>query len=197
MNPIEIYKIYCNDNNITDFYIGSSVSTYNRFLQHRKSYKNEKKSKLYDCIRENGGIDNWKYEILERDISKEFQRLKEQEYIDKLNPSLNERRAFITIEKAKEQRKIREELNKEVLAQKKKEYRQNPEVKAKEADQAKIWRENNKEYHKELRQEWYNNNKEHVAKYANEQYHKNKEVINARRRELYKLKKEQLLESNC
>jgi hypothetical protein len=193
MNTIEIYKICCLNDNITDFYVGSSFCSRARFYGHRNSFKNEKKSKLYDCIKANGGIDNWKYEILERDISKELQRIKEQEYIDKLNPTLNERRAYTTEEIKKEQIKKSREENKEVLAQKKKEYRQNPEVKAKEAEQAKIWRENNKEYHKELRQEWYKNNKEHVAKYANEQYHKNKEAINARRRELYRLKKEQQL----
>lgn len=194
MNTIEVYKLYCCDDNITDFYIGSSVCSRARFYGHTKSYNNNITNKLYDCIRANGGIDNWQYIVLERDINKELQRVKEQEYIDNLNPTLNERRAFTTDEMKKEQRKTKEATNKEIIAQKKKEYRQKPEVKAKEAEQAKVWRENNKERHKELTQEWREKNKEHIAEYANQQYHKNKETINARRRELYRLKKQQLLD---
>lgn len=189
MNTVEIYKIVCCDNMITDIYVGSSVSTYNRFLQHKKNYKKEVNNKIYNCIRNNGGFENWKYEIIERDIDKSQQRIREQYWIEQLNATLNERRAYTDEETAKEIRKKHEAPNKEELAKKKREYRQKPEVREKELKKMKEWRENNVELRQELIKEWREKNKEHIARYANEQYHKNKEKINARRRELRELKK--------
>jgi hypothetical protein len=193
MNYVDIYKICCKDANITDIYIGSSLDTRNRFYQHKNCCNNETRighnSKLYRFIRENGGIENWKYEILER-IEETQQRIREQYWIDILNPSLNERRSFTDKDTAKEIRKKSEETKKDEIAQKKREWRQNPEVKEREREQAKIWRENNREKHLELTKEWRENNKAHLAEYAKQKYEENREKINARRRELYAEKKQ-------
>ena len=119
MNQAEIYKIYCCDENITDIYIGSSVSTYTRFQGHKKNYNRGIINLLYTKIEQTGGFNNWKYEILEY-VEKNMQRIKEQEWIDKLNPTLNERRAYTDEETAKEMRKEHEAPLKEEIAQKKK-----------------------------------------------------------------------------
>lgn len=190
MNTIDIYKLRANNPEITDFYIGSSVSARDRFYQHKTNCnKIEYKSYLYTFIRENGGIENWTCELLTQ-CERHLQRQTEQEWIDKLKPTLNKRRAHTDKEQAKEVRKKYEAENAEIIAQKKKEWRQNEEVKEREKEQMKQWRENNPEKRLELQREWAEKNREHVNAYANAQYHKNKDAINARRRELTKLKKD-------
>ena len=64
------YKISCKDKNIKDCYIGQTTNFNVRKSQH-KSYTNNQKAHqytypLYTFIRENGGWNNFKMEILER-----------------------------------------------------------------------------------------------------------------------------------
>lgn len=193
MNTSDIYKLRANNSEITDFYVGSSVSLWSRYLLHRKSCNDSKNrhytNSLYVFIRENGGIENWTCELLAR-CERHLQRQTEQEWIDKLNPSLNIRRAYTDKEQAKEFRKKYEAENAEIIAQKKKEWRQNEEVKEREKEQAKQWRENNPDKRLELQREWTEKNREHVNAYANARYQANKDAINAKRRQLHKFKKE-------
>ena len=91
-----IYRIYCKNPDIKDCYIGSSKSIYFRMASHKSICYNKTISKnynlcLYQFIRNNGGWDNFDYEILEYYPCNNFEELrqKEQEYIEKLNPSLN------------------------------------------------------------------------------------------------------------
>lgn len=193
MNISDIYKLCCKTPEITEFYVGSAVSAQARFYSHKKDCKNSNRQNhnnpLYIFIRENGGIENWTCELLAR-CERHLQRQVEQEWIDKLKPTLNTRRAYTDKEQAKEVRKKYDLENAEMIAQKKKEWRENPDVKEREKQQAKEWRENNPEKRLELQREWAEKNREHVNAYSLEQYHKNKDAINARRRELRKLKKE-------
>lgn len=195
MNTSDIYKLYCKNPEITDFYIGSSVSINSRFYQHKSDCNNANRQNhnksLYVFIRENGGIENWTCELLAQ-CERHLQRQTEQEWIDKLCPTLNTRRASTNKEQAKKVRKNYEAENAEIIAQKKKEWRNNEEVKEREKQQAKEWRENNPEKRLELQREWTEKNREHVNAYHLEKYHKNKEAINARRRELRKQKKESI-----
>jgi hypothetical protein len=90
-----IYKITCNDSNITDKYVGHTTDLVRRRKEHKTNTFNEKSPqyniKLYKFIRENGGWDNWKMEVINfyncRDLSEA--RQKEQEHYDELNASLN------------------------------------------------------------------------------------------------------------
>lgn len=193
MNISDIYKLCCKTPEITQFYIGSAISAQARFYQHTHDCNNSNRQNytksLYVFIRENGGIENWNCELLAR-CERHLQRQTEQEWIDKLKPTLNTRRAYTDKEQVKEVRKKYEAENAEIIAQKKKEWRQNEEVKEREKEQMKKWRENNPEKRLELQREWAEKNREHVNAYSLEQYHKNKDVINAKRRELRKLKKE-------
>ena len=86
-------------------YIGSTANLNNRIIRHKANCKSKYKNhfKLYQFINNNGGIEEFDITILSHidfDICKK--ELLEQKYIDRLNPSLNERRAYQTIEQRKE-----------------------------------------------------------------------------------------------
>jgi len=83
-----IYKIYCKDSTITDYYIGSTKNLYNRKRCHKCRYNKQSKYKLYNFIRNNGGYNNFDYEILEEIFIGNLKQY-EREYIEKLKPTLN------------------------------------------------------------------------------------------------------------
>jgi hypothetical protein len=58
-----IYKIYCLDETIKDCYIGLTTDFIRRKYNH-KHCSQLKNLKLYNVIREYGGWDNWKIEII-------------------------------------------------------------------------------------------------------------------------------------
>ena len=87
-----IYKIYCKDTDISDCYIGSTKNLINRKTQH-KCYCNNSNCrkynyKVYKFIRENGGYNNFDYQILEEIYLGDLKQY-EREYIENLKPSLN------------------------------------------------------------------------------------------------------------
>ena len=84
-----IYKIY--SENVSDFYIGHTTLKLSRRYSVHKYYANKKKSKLYTFIKNNGGFENFKIEILETfscDNVREA-RQKERDYILLYKPTLN------------------------------------------------------------------------------------------------------------
>ena len=87
-----IYKIYCKDDTIKDIYIGHTTNFIQRKYQHKMSCNNLNNNlKIYDIIRSNGGWDNWDIVEISKYNCKDATeaRIKEQEYYDKLNASLN------------------------------------------------------------------------------------------------------------
>jgi hypothetical protein len=116
------YRIFCKNAEITDSYIGHATDIRVRMTLHKYSSNKPDfgKTKLCKIIRENGGWENWDYEILcEYDYPSEREALvKEQELFDEYKPSLNTTRAIrlpkdhpITIAKAREGvRKHREKV---------------------------------------------------------------------------------------
>jgi hypothetical protein len=97
-----IYKITCNDTNITDKYVGHTTNFVQRKHAHKNTCVNEKsasyKCKLYEVIRNNGGWNNWKMEIVDFFNCKDLceARQKEQEYFVSLNATLNSIEPFPT-----------------------------------------------------------------------------------------------------
>ena len=87
-----IYKIYCNDDTITDIYVGHTTHFIQRKYQH-KLLCNESKNvlKIYKTIRENGGWDNWSMvEIAIYNCKNSTEaRIKEQIHYEELHASLN------------------------------------------------------------------------------------------------------------
>jgi len=93
-----IYKCFSPDTN--DIYIGSTTDLKMRIRTHNQAYNENKSLKLYDTIRINGGFSNWRFESLEESEAedKTFVRQREQHFINELQPSLNQVRAYRTQE---------------------------------------------------------------------------------------------------
>jgi hypothetical protein len=92
-----IYKIVCNDLNITEVYVGSTTDFTRRKREHKSNCINEKSKKyhytVYQMMRQNGGFDNWDMIELEKypcNDSNEA-RAKERYYYELLNTKLNMR----------------------------------------------------------------------------------------------------------
>jgi len=136
-----IYIIKSIEPSLHDIYVGSCKDMRTRMYIHKSDCYNKNESNynynLYKFIRANGGWGNFVMEEIDTcDVERLYQV--EQEYIDKLNPSLNERRAY----RSEEQRK---EYNKE--------YRENNKEYHKEYH--KEWYKNNKDTYNERRKEKY------------------------------------------
>jgi group I intron endonuclease len=88
-----IYKICCNDNKVTDFYIGSTTDLMRRTSQHKYNVLTGKETnrKLYKTIRNNGFWNNWNIEILATVNTNDIKHLRrvEQLYLNNFNPNLN------------------------------------------------------------------------------------------------------------
>ena len=130
---ISIYKIYCIDESIEDIYIGSTINIKNRLMGHKTSCNNIKGKtynlKVYQFIRNNGGFDNWRMEVIheaECETNRDKEQI-EQEYINTCKPKLNERKSYMTEKDLKQQKKQynkeRYQKNKEKINQYNNEYR--------------------------------------------------------------------------
>jgi hypothetical protein len=145
-----VYKIEINEN---DIYIGSTIQTLRRREIHHNSHlrKNVYKCKLYEKCREHN-ITNIICILLEQKEVEDIDeiRLLEQEYITKLQPSLNSWSAYTGLTQ-EEYSKDYYENNKEELNKYNKEYYYN-----------------NKEKVKTKRKEYYYKNKDKMLERQNE-----------------------------
>ena len=91
-----IYKIVCNDLNITDIYVGHTTNFINRKAKHKSDCCNPNSKsynfKIYNTIRNNGGWLNWSMIEIEKfqdcnDINEAI--AKERYYYEVLNAKLN------------------------------------------------------------------------------------------------------------
>ena len=64
-----IYKIVCNDINVTEWYVGSTTNLIKRRQQHKKICNNPATKNnnwyVYKFIRENGGWESWSIVLVE------------------------------------------------------------------------------------------------------------------------------------
>ena len=109
-----IYCITCKDENITECYIGSTENLSVRKRGHKSSCNNEKNKlyniKIYKFIRENGGYDNFKFDIIEEHhtaLDKKDLKVREQYYMTKLKPYLNTKNAYQTAEQQKQNKYLK------------------------------------------------------------------------------------------
>jgi hypothetical protein len=90
-----IYKIYCNNPEVKEIYIGSTTNFKNRKNQHKNTCYNKNNNaynlKKYSYIRDNGGWDNFSMiPIIEYPCENKFQlMIKEEEYRKELKATLN------------------------------------------------------------------------------------------------------------
>ncbi len=140
-----IYKIVCNDLNITDIYVGSTTDFIRRKNEHKRCCNNEKSKKynlkVYQIIRQNGGWDNFTMIEIEKypcnDSNEAHAR--ERYYLELLNAKLN---IQIPTRTMQEYGKKYKEANKEKIAELNKEYYESNKEKIKE--KRKQYKEANK-----------------------------------------------------
>ena len=90
-----IYKITCRDPDIPDKYVGHTTNFVQRKSAHKRNSNNETsvdyRLKLYQVIRDNGGWDNWKMEMIQfYDCKNHYEaRVREQEHYIELKATLN------------------------------------------------------------------------------------------------------------
>jgi len=92
-----IYKIYCKDPNIKDFYIGKAKDLKGRIATHKHTAKKNTEQKLYKFINENGGFENFDFEIIQELTERNLNIINdiEREYIMIYKPSLNSQKLKI------------------------------------------------------------------------------------------------------
>jgi hypothetical protein len=116
-----IYHFVCQDTNIKCSYVGSTTNFVKRKYGHKHRCCNENikghNSPVYKTIRDNGGWDNWNMLPLEEFVceSKIQQNIREQYWIDKLQPTMNHLKAYRSEEDLYQYQKDYAEKNKEHL----------------------------------------------------------------------------------
>jgi len=96
-NKACIYKIFCKDEKIKDFYIGSTISSLHTRLAGHKTALKKNNNKLYNFIKNNGGFKNFNIKIIQEYPTNNLYKLRdiENEYILIFKPSLNSNKPFI------------------------------------------------------------------------------------------------------
>ena len=125
------YKLVCKDTNITDCYVGHTTEWTKRKSEHklRCCNPNHKKHhyKVYQCMRENGGWENWEMILIDTlKCENNLQaRAKEREFTEQIKPTLNMWKPLQTEEEKTSYFKEYYVKNKEQKLLKNKEYRDN------------------------------------------------------------------------
>jgi hypothetical protein len=122
-----IYKIVCNDLSITDCYVGHTTDFIERKYKHKSICYNPNSNlyncKVYDCIRNNGGWQNWS--MLQIEVyacsNKREAEMRERYWFEELKSKLNCCLPYITSEEKKDQR---QQYNKQYRKQNAKKDRQ-------------------------------------------------------------------------
>ena len=107
---------------VSSCYIGSTINVVQRTALHRSYYNRGFTGKLYNCMRENGGIEKWQCDVLETvEGTRKQLREREQHHITQWqSPLLNERRAVFDVEQRK---KYRREFYRDYYARNKDAYK--------------------------------------------------------------------------
>ena len=172
---INVYKIWWEDEP-DKFYVGSTKKRLlsERMNQHRASCRAGGEQTIYQVMREKG-INTFRSVLLGWAMVSSFdeQRMVEQDYISRLNPTLNSRKAFVSDEERKEQlkewRAHNYEQNKEDIKKKSRDYRAGHKEQVSEYNQK--YDKEHKGERAESWQQYYNENKERL-KAKTVEYHK-------------------------
>lgn len=120
----EIYRLICKDPTITDEYIGSTCNRYKRKQQHKSVCNNENDKyynfPVYQCIRANGGFQNWDMIRIEPYPcnSKIELHMRERHWIEERQPTLNKNIPTRTEEEIRQYKKQYREEHKEIIKKK-------------------------------------------------------------------------------
>ena len=159
-----IYKLVCNDVEITDIYVGHTTDFTNRKRQHKGACNNENgkyyNMYVYHFIRETGGWENWSMlEICKLScVDKQDALRNERKYIEELKATLNK------VIPTRTQKEYYDQNRDQVLKYKKEYQEQNRE---KIAEYQKDYREQNREQLTEKKKEYKEQNREQIAEKRN------------------------------
>jgi len=114
-----IYKICCNDSDVTDCYVGSTTNF--RIRKHRHKFNcciemtREYNIKIYQFIRANGGWDNWSMILIETyPTTTSLELIKRERYwYDEIKPTLNTKAPYCSLDEKKENKKNYKQKDKE------------------------------------------------------------------------------------
>lgn len=107
-----VYKLYCKNPEIMSCYVGSTTMFDTRRTLHKSKCNNSNSemynAKVYTFIRNNGGMNNWDFDIIEDCGKIELVDLHKREkyWIDELNANLNDDMPYRTEQELKEMKKI-------------------------------------------------------------------------------------------
>jgi len=163
MTIYTFYKIVCNDDKVTEIYVGSTKDLNDRIRKHKyrcntpnmKGYN----IKVYKFIRDNGGWFNWEFKIIDtKECNDKYDSyVIEQQYINDLKSELNSCSPYIGLTRNEYETKYRQNHK-----EKNKEYKKRHHIKnrIKLIEISKQYYQNNKEARKEKIKQWYHSNKE-------------------------------------
>jgi len=192
MTIYTFYKIVCNDDKVTETYVGSTKNLNDRISKHKYRCNTPDVEgynlKVYQFIRANGGWFNWKFVILETKecIDKYDAHQIEQQYIDDLKCELNNQSAYTGItyyENVIDYKHQYYEINKERLLENHKEYYVINKERLLEHN--KEYRQLNIEKIKEKDKEYYAKNKQHITEYKHQYRQLNIEKIKEKDKKYY------------
>jgi hypothetical protein len=151
-----VYKICCNDINITDCYVGSTTNLIERRRHHKCACNNENNKhynyNVYKFIRDNGGWGNWTVVLVES------------------YPECKSKEELLKFERY-HMEKLEATLNSCVPGRTHKQYYKD------NAEKIKQYNKNNSEKIKEYQKQYGKNNSEKIKEYAKEYYQNNIEKI--------------------
>ena len=190
-----IYKLCCNNPEITDCYVGSTKNEKVRKHGHKVRCNNPNHPNhnlnVYQFIRDNGGWDNWNMIRCEEFKFNERAELhtRERYWLETLGATLNKiiptrtQKELYQDEREERLKKVKEyrEANPEIIKQRKKIYAENNKEVI--AQKSKIWREANKEIIADKKKRSYENNREERLKQVKEYREANIEIISEKRKE--------------
>ena len=153
MPEFTFYKIVSKDENIKDCYVGKTKNFKNRISKHKNDYYNENRRsyniKVYQYIRENGGINNFNFiEIEKNEYNDKDSVIRERYWFEELNGNLNKQ---IPFQSKKEWSKQNNKNNREIQNEKLQIWRNNltdekrKEINEKRKEKDKEYRDKNKE----------------------------------------------------
>ena len=173
---INVYKIWWEDEP-DEFYVGSTKKTYlsARMSKHRTDCRKGGMSKLYVKMREKGS-NSFQYVLLGWSMVSSFdeQRMVEQSYISRLNPTLNSCRAHTTEDERKSQQKERDAIN----------YQENKDEILRKC---KIYHQENKERQNQVSKNYHEAHKESINQRSLANYHRDRERLNQKSKEYQRL----------
>jgi len=171
-----VYKIEIGEK----IYIGSTIQKlYKRQTKHNEDYR-KRNNKLYQECRKHNVEKIICIPLEVKEIENDLEiRLLEQEYIDELNPLLNQKSTPSGLPRLEQRKQYREKNKEKIREMKKKYYKNNKEKESIKRKQDWI---KNREHYIEQQKQYCENNKERIKENNKKYYQNNKEELNDKKK---------------